>query len=229
MNNISIIPINTIKPLTPTPIPQEARYSDLATNINLNIGGNISITETEERHEYQKTHDTWGGDIGRATLGGAITGAMAGAGVNGGEYLTNVAGNTLQSTLGITLTNAVNKGISSTIISYTSIIGNTMSMATINGGNLRDVLKSGRDTATSSDTLKNVAVSGLSTGIIAGLTDKLNLTNPNTFTDKLKESAVSNITSTAVQSAINGDSFTESLKHQAINTIVMAGADYAAN
>ena len=114
-------------------------------------------------------------------------------------------------------------------ISYTSTIGNAMSMATINGSNLRDILKSGRDTATSSDTLKNVAVSGLSAGITAGLTDKLNLNNPNTFTDKLKESAVSNITSTAVQSTINGDSFTESLKHQAINTIVMAGADYAAN
>ena len=38
-----------------------------------------------------------------------------------------------------------------------------------------------------------------------------------------------NIASTAIQSAINGDSFTESLKHQAINTIVMAGANYTAN
>ena len=38
-----------------------------------------------------------------------------------------------------------------------------------------------------------------------------------------------NITSTAIQSTINGDSFTEALKHQAINTIVMAGANYAAN
>ena len=181
------------------------------------------------QHQHQETHNTWGGDIGRAALGGAITGIMAGAGVNGGEYLTNIAGNTLQSTLGTTLTNAVNKGISSAVISYTSTIGNTMSMATINGGSLRDILKSGRDTATSKDTLKNIAASGLSAGITAGLTDKLNLANPNTFTDKLKESAISNITSTAIQSTINGDSFTESLKHQAINTIVMAGANYTAN
>ena len=42
-------------------------------------------------------------------------------------------------------------------------------------------------------------------------------------------STVSNITSTAVQSTVNGDSFTESLKQQLINTIVMAGADYGAN
>ena len=114
-------------------------------------------------------------------------------------------------------------------ISYTSTIGNAMSNTVINGGNLGDVLRSGRDTATDTDTLKNTLTSGLSAGITAGLTEKFNLTNANTFTDKLKESALSNITSTAVQSAINGDSFTESLKHQAINTIVMAGADYAAN
>ena len=38
-----------------------------------------------------------------------------------------------------------------------------------------------------------------------------------------------NITSTAIQSTINGDSFTESLKQQLINTIVMAGANYTAN
>lgn len=87
MNNISIIPINTIKPLTPTPIPQEARDSDLATNINLNIGGNISITETEERHEYQKTHDTWGGDIGMAALGGAMTGLASGLGMGAGNFI----------------------------------------------------------------------------------------------------------------------------------------------
>ena len=87
MNNISIISINTIKPLTPTPIPQEARDSDLATNINLNIGGNISITETEERHEYQKTHDTWGGDIGMAALGGAMTGLAGGLGMGAGNMI----------------------------------------------------------------------------------------------------------------------------------------------
>ena len=87
MNNISIIPINTIKPLTPTPIPQEARDSDLATNINLNIGGNISITETEERHEYQKTHDTWGGDLGMAALGGAMTGLAGGLGMGAGNFI----------------------------------------------------------------------------------------------------------------------------------------------
>lgn len=87
MNNISIISINTIKPLTPIPIPQEARDSDLATNINLNIGGNISITETEERHEYQKTHDTWGGDIGMAALGGAMTGLAGGLGMGAGNFI----------------------------------------------------------------------------------------------------------------------------------------------
>lgn len=87
MNNISIIPINTIKPLTPTPIPQEARDSDLATNINLNIGGNISITETEERHEYQKTHDTWGGDLGMAALGGAMTGLAGGLGMGAENFI----------------------------------------------------------------------------------------------------------------------------------------------
>ena len=59
--------------------------------------------------------------------------------------------------------------------------------------------------------------------------DVFNFDVRNSFTQRLKQSAASNITSTAIQSTINGDSFTESLKHQAINTIVMAGADYAAN
>ena len=59
--------------------------------------------------------------------------------------------------------------------------------------------------------------------------DKFNLEFRNTFTSKLVESATSNITSTAIQSTINGDDFTESLKQQLINTIVMAGADYGAN
>ncbi len=45
----------------------------------------------------------------------------------------------------------------------------------------------------------------------------------------MKDNYKTNITSTAIQSTINGDSFTESLKHQTINTIVMAGANYTAN
>ena len=51
------------------------------------------------------------------------------------------------------------------------------------------------------------------------------------YTDNIVAHAIvlQNITSTAIQSSINGDSFTESLKHQAINTIVMAGANYTAN
>ena len=134
-------------------------------------------------------------------------------------------------------------------ISYTSTIGNAMSNTVINGGNLGDVLRSGRDTATDTNTLKNTLTSGLSAGITKGITEYLDKTNsltkgiiskgnttlnPNAtitqqFTSKLVDSATSNITSTAIQSTINGDSFTEALKHQAINTIVMAGADYAAN
>ena len=45
--------------------------------------------------------------------------------------------------------------------------------------------------------------------------DVFNFDVRNSFTQRLKQSAASNITSTAIQSAINGDSFTESLKHQA--------------
>ena len=83
----------------------------------------------------------------------------------------------------------------------------------------------------SNNFIESVLVSGLTSGIVASLITQLNINTGDgaAFADKLKESALSNITSTAIQSAINGDSFTESLKHQAINTIVMAGANYAAN
>ena len=80
----------------------------------------------------------------------------------------------------------------------------------------------------SNNFIESVLVSGLTSGIVASLITQLNINTGDgaAFADKLKESALSNITSTAIQSAINGDSFTESLKHQAINTIVMAGANY---
>ena len=265
-NNIYITTendFNSVNTIINNNIIDSKETIDNLNNVNFNIGNNINISQVEEQHIHDETHDTWGGDIGRALAGGAITGAMTIAGVKGGEYIGNIAGNTLNTALGgtsaisptgniifsNTFASSIQTGLSAATTSYTSTIGNAMSNTVINGGNLGDVLKSGRDTATDTDILKNTLTSGLSAGITAGITEYLDKTNSLTkgiisngnldinpeaslkqqFTSKLVDSATSNITSTAIQSTINGDSFTEALKHQAINTIVMAGADYAAN
>ena len=79
------------------------------------------------------------------------------------------------------------------------------------------------------DNLKSIAISGLSAGITTGITTKLNIVKPTTFTDKLTKNAIDSATNTALQSTINGDSFKDTLKHQVVNSLVMTGAEYGAN
>ena len=79
------------------------------------------------------------------------------------------------------------------------------------------------------DNLKSIAVSTLGAGITTGITTKLNIVKPTTFTDKLTKNAIDGATNTALQSTINGDSFKDTLKHQAVNSVVMAGAKIGAN
>ena len=205
--------------------------------LNLNIGNSIGIAVAEEQHEHEEVHDTWGGNIGRAALGGAITGLASGIGVNGGEYLGDLTGNTFSNLLSDTFSESMTQALSSSVnatvnaatLSTMNTVGSAMSNTAIYGENFKDVLSAGRDSLRNEDNLKSIAISGLSAGITAGFTEKLNLDVKNNFTDKLKQNAISGASNTALQSTINGDSFKESLKNQLVNTIVMTGAEVGAN
>ena len=216
----------------------------------------FDLSISKEQHIHNKTKDEWGGNIGNAVLGGAITGLASTIGLEGGEYLGNTLGGMVNTAVGgtTTLSTAGNVMFSSTLATSTQVatntatitlsntVGNSMSNTAIQGGSLGDILKSGSDTLTDIDTLKTVAVSGLGAGLTLGLTSGLNnltngaLTTGNNinstltqqFTTALSESAVSTMTSTAIQSAINGDSFSETLKEQGINTLVGAVSNLGA-
>ena len=123
--------------------------------INYNIGGNSFISEAQERHEYKITHDEFGGNIGRAVLGGAITGAMSGLGLNGGKYLGNLASSSI--TDGI-LNASINGAVLTSVNAYSSSIGSAMSQTILNGGSFKDVLKAGRDSSISRNTLMNTMI-----------------------------------------------------------------------
>jgi hypothetical protein len=101
---------------------------------------------------------------------------------------------------------------------------------------------------TSSDSLKNIAIAGISAGFASGFSQAMGIQSAanaanaatsvgttqtaNQIIQNLKislaQSAISNATSTAVQSAINGDSFKDSLGNMAINIAVGAIANSAA-
>ena len=124
---------------------------------------------------------------------------------------------------------ATNASVNAAIMSTMNTIGTAMSNTTIYGGNFKDVLKSGRDSLRDKDNLKSIVVSTLGAGITTGITTKLNIVKPTTFTDKLTKNAIDSATNTALQSTINGDSFKDTLKHQVVNSLVMTGAEYGAN
>jgi murein DD-endopeptidase MepM/ murein hydrolase activator NlpD len=216
--------------------------TDILALVNLNIeaDNNLLVGTAEERHESQEDHESFGGDMGKAALGGAVIGLATGLGVQGGEIAGNFTGNAIGNTIGGTggkiLGTATSSAVNSSIVSLGTITGSAMSQVTIQGGSLSDVLKAGEDSITDKDTLKNVAISGLTAGLTTGLTSYINTatngtisagnTANATFSQQLKtslyESAISTTTNTAVQSAVNGDSFTETLEHQGINTLVGA-------
>ena len=123
--------------------------------INYNIGGNSFISEAQERHEYKITHEEFGGNIGRAVLGGAITGAMSGLGLNGGKYLGNLASSFV--TDGI-LNASINGAVLTSVNAYSLSIGSVMSQTILNGGSFKDVLKAGRDSSISRNILMNTMI-----------------------------------------------------------------------
>ena len=118
-------------------------------NIKLDIGNGIGIAVAEEKHEHEHIHDTWGGDIGRAALGGAITGLASGIGIKGGEFLGKLAGNafsdlvssSLSKSTTQVLTTSVNASVNAATMSTMNTLGTAMANTTIYGGNFKDVLK----------------------------------------------------------------------------------------
>ncbi len=98
---------------------------------------------------------------------------------------------------------------------------------------------------TSDESLKNIAIAGATAGLTAGIAEVSGLNdavraasaanaagNSTTIANQIQiafaESALSTVSSTAAQSAINGDSFSETLKHQGINILVAALSNVAA-
>ncbi|MDD2840595.1 MAG: DUF637 domain-containing protein, partial [Rickettsiales bacterium] len=205
-----------------------------------------------------ESHTTFGGDIGKAALGGAITGLATGlsvgAGKVAGQFVGSAVGGAVGGSAGVIAAGATSAAVNATVVSFGTITGNAMSQATLNGGNFGDVLDAGWKSATSSDTLKSVVISAAAAGITTGLTDYIDIktgavvdstgkmtggvvntgnqagaTLRQQLTTALYESAISTTTNTALQSAVNGDSFSEALQNQVINTVVMAGAKLGAN
>src|SRR5574344_451963 len=143
-----------------------------------NSKSKCGITMKKEKcNRYEEVHDTWGGDIGRAALGGAITGLASGIGIKGGEFLGKLAGNafsdlvssSLSKSMTQVLTASVNASVNAATISTMNTIGTAMANTTIYGGNFKDVLKSGRDSMRDKDNLKSIAVSTLGAGITTGI------------------------------------------------------------
>ena len=104
-----------------------------------------------------------------------------------------------------------------------------MSNTLLNGGNLKDALKTGVKSLTDKDIVKNSITSGIVSSITVGVTDKLNnsiITN-NTFTTALKEATTSSLVNTTIENTMNGGSFKDMLKDQLTTSFVMAGANLA--
>lgn len=176
---------------------------------SFDVKNNINITEDTELHDHTYSKEKFGGDLGKAALGGAMTGLTAAAGVYGSEHITNTI-------------------LSTTFTSYTSAVGNSMSNVLLNGGNLKDALKTGVKSLTDKDIVKNSITSGITSGITKGLNEKLNANVGNEFTKALKEATASTISNTAVESTLNKRSFGETLRDQVKTSFVMAGANLTA-
>ena len=156
-------------------------------NIKLDIGNGIGIAVAEERHEHEHIHDTWGGDIGRAALGGAITGLASGIALEGGEYLGKLASGSVGNLVGQTTSKVVGSMVNASITSYSTSIGSAMANTTIYGGDFGDVMKAGWKSAGDKDTWKSV---GISTGIAGLSTYLIETTNGTTSLDKAQNEAV---------------------------------------
>ena len=128
-------------------------------NIKLDIGNGIGIAVAEEKHEHEHIHDTWGGDIGRAALGGAITGLASGIGIKGGEFLGKLASGSIGNLVEQTTSKVVGSMVNASITSYSTSIGSAMANTTIYGGSFKDVMKSGWKSAGDKDTWKSVGIS----------------------------------------------------------------------
>ena len=206
----------------------------------------MNITEAQEQHNHTYDKETFGSDIGKAALAGAITGAVSGFGGNMSKIANEYVSATVGDISGIIVGKVSGTVTSTSIITLSNTTGNAMSSVVLNGGSFSDVLKAGSKSLTSKDTWENILTSGITSTLTIGLTqyidNKFNniISNGNLnnnpfattgqqFTSALAESTISNITSTAVQSAFNGEDFEESLKNQLLTSLVMAGAKIGAN
>ena len=156
-------------------------------NIKLDIGNGIGIAVAEEKHEHEHIHDTWGGDIGRAALGGAITGLASGIGIKGGEFLGKLASGSLGNLVGQTTSKVVGSMVNASVASYSTSIGSAMANTTIYGGDFGDVMKAGWKSAGDKDTWKSVAITG---AVVGSLAYFVNATGgePNTNSGSYKDS-----------------------------------------
>jgi hypothetical protein len=213
-------------------------------DLNIEQNNNLTIETAEEKHESSESHSSFGRNIGKAALGGAITGLASGLEMQGGEIAGNFTGNAINNAIGGATGNILGAttgaAVNASAVSLSNITGTAMSQVTIQGGSFSDVLKAGKNVATDKNTLKSVAIASLTVGMTTSLTTGLtncantatngaistgnaaNATFSQQLTSSLYESAISTTTSTAIQSAINRDSFTNALKNQGLNTI--AGA-----
>jgi hypothetical protein len=138
-------------------------------DLNIDVKNDILTGTAEEKHESYESHSSFGGDIGRAALGGAITGLAAGLGMQGGEIVGEYLGSTVSKALSDTVSATANKILTAAAteaanvatISFSNTVGTAMSQTVINGGSLGDTLRAGADSATSGDTLKITAVGAL--------------------------------------------------------------------
>ncbi|MDD2840352.1 MAG: DUF637 domain-containing protein, partial [Rickettsiales bacterium] len=106
----------------------------------------------------------------------------------------------------------------------------------------KDISKDTWDSTTSRDAFESYAIAALSGALTAGMTEGLNaITNgvvsagnatgatlAQQTTTALSESAISTVSSTAVQSAMNGNSFGEALQDQIINVLINAVGEVGA-
>ncbi len=58
-----------------------------ANNITADIGGELFVGTAQEQHQSYESHETFGGDVGMAALGGAMTGLMSGLGMQSGMFI----------------------------------------------------------------------------------------------------------------------------------------------
>ncbi|MFT6332526.1 MAG: filamentous hemagglutinin, partial [Lentimonas sp.] len=109
----------------------------------------------------------------------------------------------------------------------------------------KDINKTTWDDTTSRDAFESYLIAGATAALTAGLLDWAsnsellgstinagsleNATRTERFLSALAKTTISTTTSTAVQSAINGDSFDEAFKNQLVNIIIAAAGSVAAN